>query len=181
MGRRRRDQANFKLPEEPKEKRVRKYRDDFPEIAYSLCLVGYTNEDLARYFEVSIATISYWMREHEEFNKKVNAAKDIADAKVAKSLFERACGYTRFEKKLIRNDDGSETEITLEKHYPADVLAIKIWLHNRQPKFWRDSSVVIEGEVVHEHKHIGLSETDKFLNEIVRESTQGTPKKPVSH
>ena len=40
--------------------RPSKYRDEFPEQARKLCLLGATDEDMARFFEVATSTVKLW-------------------------------------------------------------------------------------------------------------------------
>ena len=48
--------------------RPTKYKDEYAEQAYKLCLLGATNEDLANFFEVAVSTIDKWISEIEEFS-----------------------------------------------------------------------------------------------------------------
>jgi hypothetical protein len=44
----------------PKVGRPSKYRDEFPEQAFKLCLLGATDVQLAAFFDVDVATIDRW-------------------------------------------------------------------------------------------------------------------------
>jgi len=50
------------------------YKPDFCSIAYKFCLLGATNEDLAGLFEVSLATIGYWLAKYPESRKPCRRA-----------------------------------------------------------------------------------------------------------
>jgi len=111
-----------------------------PMLAFKFCLLGCTNEKLSELLEISIGTVEVWMREKPNFFMAVKEGRDIANANVAKSLYDRACGYEYEEKEYKRtaaiDDSGNLVEeLTLvkvvEKHTPADIAAAKFWLWNR--------------------------------------------------
>ena len=118
--------------------RPTEYRDHFPEQARKLCLLGATDESLADFFGVSMSCVAKWKVAHPEFLHALKEGKEIADAKVAESLFNRACGFSTKEAK-VASVDGKITDIVeVDKHYPPDATAAIFWLKNRQPKSWRD-------------------------------------------
>lgn len=125
-----------------------KYKPEYNKQAYKLCLLGYTDAELAEFFEVCEDTIHNWKKEYPEFFESVNAGKNIADAEVAESFLKRAKGY-RYEEvtyEKIVLEDNKEEEIDSElykkkvvvKELPPDAGAALNWLKNRQPKKWRD-------------------------------------------
>jgi hypothetical protein len=67
----------------------------------------------------------------------MSRGKQIADATIAESLYERAKGYSHPEVH-VSNYQGAVTLTDLRKHYPPDTAAASLWLRNRQPKKWRD-------------------------------------------
>jgi|688.fasta_scaffold120559_1 hypothetical protein len=109
------------------------YKKEFNNMAYKLCLLGYTDEDLAEFFEVTKQTINNWKHEHEEFFYSLIRGKSEADAEVANALYNRAIGLIIKEDAITR--DGNI--VTLNKQLPPDASAAKHWLSNRQPKYWR--------------------------------------------
>ena len=117
--------------------RPTKYQKAYAEQARKLCMLGYTDAQLADFFEVAEATINTWKKEHPEFLESIKKGKDISDAEVTDSLYQRAMGYVApdvdirvIENKIVK------TKIT--KHYPPDTAAAIFWLKNRQKKLWRD-------------------------------------------
>ena len=70
------------------------YRDEFPELAYKLCLLGAIDRELADFFEVSEQTINAWKEAHPEFLESLKRGKRYADANVADRLYRRATGYS---------------------------------------------------------------------------------------
>ena len=84
-----------------------------------------------------------WAKEHESFGKALGEGKGVSDAKVIRSLYERATGYEyEEEKKIIEYDkDGNVKPVKIEKtkkHVPPDVTAQIFWLKNRQRDRWQD-------------------------------------------
>ena len=69
------------------------YRSDYCELARNYCLLGATNADLAGFFGVTTRTIDNWIATHPEFATAVREARAVADARVARCLYERAVGY----------------------------------------------------------------------------------------
>ena len=117
--------------------RPTKYQKAYAEQARKLCMLGYTDEQLADFFEVSEATINTWKKEHPEFLESVKKGKDLVDAEVVDSLFQRAMGYVAPDTD-IRVIDNQIVKTQIKKHYPPDTAAAIFWLKNRQKKDWRD-------------------------------------------
>ena len=93
------------------------YCEAFAEQSRQLCLLGYTDEGLAAFFDISQRTLNKWKLKHPGFVQSIAAGKARADAQVANALWHRALG---------------------SRGVPADVRAAEFWLRNRQPALWRD-------------------------------------------
>ena len=117
--------------------RPTKYKAEYADLAYKFCLLGATDKDLARNFEVDEATVNRWKEDHPEFCKSLKAGKEEADAVIASKLFHRAKGYSHPEDKIF-NDNGIPLVVPTTKHYPPDATSMIFWLKNRQPQKWRD-------------------------------------------
>lgn len=117
--------------------RPSKYKDEFTEQAYKLCLLGATDKDMADFFNVDEATINRWKQSNEEFCKSLKEGKQQADSVIASKLFHRAFGYSHPEDKIF-NANGQPLVVPTVKHYPPDTTAAIFWLKNRQPAMWRD-------------------------------------------
>jgi hypothetical protein len=117
--------------------RPTKYRPEFVQLAKNYCELGATDAQLAKYFEVDEKTINTWKLKHPEFLQSLKGAKLLADEKVERSLFERACGYSVPEEKIFCTN-GEVTVVATTKHYPPDTTACIFWLKNRKPDDWRD-------------------------------------------
>jgi len=67
--------------------RPTKYKEEYAEQAYKLCLLGHIDDELADFFEVDVSTIHRWKLEHEEFRDSIKKGKEIADGNVVQSLY----------------------------------------------------------------------------------------------
>lgn len=117
--------------------RPTKYQKAYAEQARKLCMLGYTDNQLADFFEVAEATINTWKKDHPEFLESVKKGKDLVDAEVVDSLFQRAMGYVAPDID-IRVIENQIVKTQIKKHYPPDTAAAIFWLKNRQKKDWRD-------------------------------------------
>lgn len=130
--------------------RPTKYSRSLNSMAYKLCLLGCTDEQLSDFFSVSVATINNWKKEFPTFYNAVRRGKLAADAEVAKALYKRAIGYkfteTTFErvdfKEVIEKATNAEImqdiykKKIVVKDLAPDVGACINWLKNRQRDLW---------------------------------------------
>lgn len=123
------------------------YQDEYADQARKLCLLGATNDDLARFFEVSVSSIVKWILEFNEFSTAVKNGREVADANVANRLYERATGYSHPDTD-IRVIENQIVKTEVMKHYPPDTAAAFIWLKNRAPHRWRDRVEVEENVTI---------------------------------
>ena len=121
------------------------YRPEFAEQASKLCALGATDFELADFFNVDTRTIYRWKNVHEDFCQALIAGKENADARVERSLYNRAVGYT-FESEKVFQFQGEIVRAPTTEHVPPDPSAAKLWLTNRKPADWRDKQ---------EHEHTG--------------------------
>ena len=117
------------------------YRQEYAEQARKLCLLGFTDKQLAVFFGVNESTINRWKQKYPEFCKSIKSGKVIADAQVAESLFKRATGIEVTEVE-VRDDGKKKVKRVTKKHIPPDPTAQIFWLKNRQPELWRDKPTV---------------------------------------
>lgn len=116
------------------------------EISAKLCRMGATDELLAEVFGVTPQTIGNWKNKHPEFFETIKKAKNEADAKVERSLFELACGFDYTAQKPMTLSDGKDLGSHIElvdyrEHVIQNPTAIIFWLKNRQPEKWRDKQI----------------------------------------
>lgn len=122
--------------------RPTRYKEEFNEQAYKLCLLGYTDADIADFFKVTETTINNWKIAHPEFFESLKQGKVFADAKVADSLYNRALGYSHTDTKFATWEGKITDSIEYTKHYAPDPTSAIFWLKNRQPKQWRDKQEI---------------------------------------
>lgn len=125
--------------------RPTKYKPEYADQARKLALLGATDKDIADFFGVSEQTVNAWKKVNPEFLESLKGGKDELDAKVVRSLFQRATGYSHPEDKIF-NNGGEEMIVHTTKHYPPDATSMIFWLKNRQPDDWRDKQ---------DHTHAG--------------------------
>lgn len=113
------------------------YKPEYSEQAFRLCLLGMTNQELAKYFDVADTTIDKWIKEIPEFSGSIKSGRADADANVTVSLYKRGLGYSHPDID-IRVIDGIIVKTEIIKHYPPDPAAMIFWLKNRQIGRWRD-------------------------------------------
>jgi len=136
-----------------------KYKEEYNEQARKLCLLGSTDESLANFFNVSVATINNWKIDYPKFLESIREGKEVADANVADALYNRAIGFSHPDTH-ISNFQGVITATPTTKHYPADTGAAFIWLKNRSS--WKDKQEVEHsGEVVTFNMDFGTKKDTK--------------------
>jgi hypothetical protein len=101
-----------------------------------------TDVDLADFFGVSLTAVRRWYVRHENFRRAVTIGRETADARVERSLFHRAVGYT-FDAEKIMICKGVVNRVPYREHVPPDVAACKLWL-SRSPG-WRNALLDDEG------------------------------------
>lgn len=119
--------------------RPTKYKREFAKQAEKLCQLGATDADLADFFEVNVTTIWRWQSAHPDFCKALKVGKDEGDARVERSLYQKAVGY-EFDAVKIFMPAGAEEPVYApyrEKVAPDTTAAI-FWLKNRRREAWRD-------------------------------------------
>ena len=115
-----------------------KYHDDW---AWSLAIRGATNQEIADAFDISRRTLTRWLDSFQSLKDAVSEGKEIADAKVERSLYMRAIGMeTTDDEKIVELDSsGNPKPIkvkTNKKQLPPDTMAIMYWLNNRKRGQW---------------------------------------------
>lgn len=118
--------------------RPTKYKPEFAAQAEKLCKLGATDAELADFFEVDVRTIPRWSAEHDEFCQSLKVGKDAADARVERSLFQRAVGFEMDAVKITSPQSGTPKVIRYRESIAPDTTACIFWLKNRKRTEWRD-------------------------------------------
>lgn len=140
--------------------RPSKYKQEYDEQVYKLCLLGATDKEIGDFFNVTETTINNWKIEFPSFFESIRAGKTLADMKVVNSLLEschdrmiptqqafkvREEGYNEEGKKVIKEE---VVVVDVMNGVPANDRSIQFWLKNRQPDKWRDKQELkVEGDL----------------------------------
>ena len=122
--------------------RPRLYQPGFDEMAFKICLMGASNPKISEFFNIAESTLYKWMNDYPSFSEAIGMGRVLADGEIAHSLYHRAKGYTHKEVKTALHE-GEWVSIEIDKHYPPEVGAMKMWMYNRQPELWKDKIEVI--------------------------------------
>jgi transposase-like protein len=114
-----------------------KYKPVFARIAKA-CENGATQLEIADLLGVSASSLYRWRVEYPHFARAVRLGKEMADARVERSLYERAVGYSFEVQKAVMTRHGQEI-LRWREHLPPDVGAAMAYLKNRRPDRWRDT------------------------------------------
>lgn len=119
--------------------RPSKYNEDYARQAEKLCLLGATDQELADFFEVDVRTIYRWKGDYPDFCHALKIAKEQADSRVERSLYQQAIGYEQDEVKIFM-PAGAEKPVYAEfrAKVAPNVTAAIFWLKNRKSAEWRD-------------------------------------------
>jgi hypothetical protein len=111
------------------------YKPEYDERAFNLALLGLNDVQMAAAFDTSEKTFNEWKKQHPSFLQSLTRGKEDADAKVARSMYERALGVTIVEEAVTKDGD----IVKLRKQLPSDTAAAKHWLANRQRGRWSNN------------------------------------------
>lgn len=119
------------------------FKPEYVGQAQKLCALGATDIEIADFFRVDVRTVYRWKNEHPDFCQAIKVAKEIADDRVERSLFQRAVGYEQDEVKIFMpaNSTGPVYAPYRSKIAPDTTAAI-FWLKNRRSAEWRDKQEV---------------------------------------
>lgn len=126
--------------------RPTEFDDAYVEQAAKLCEFGATDDEMAEFFGIAVRTLYRWKLDHPEFCHAIKVAKEVADERVERSLYQKATGYNYTEQQAIKIKKAQYEEevevVDVEKHVPADTPAAIFWLKNRRKEQWRDKQEV---------------------------------------
>ena len=105
-------------------------------LSLMLSAEGFDDERLSKALGISRKTFHTMRKRNPTWAKQIAEAKQIADQRVERSLYERACGYDGIETKVF-NHQGEIITHDIVKHYPPDVKACMHWLCNRDKARWK--------------------------------------------
>ena len=130
--------------------RPSKYKPEYCEIAQKLCaMCGFTDMQLAEWFEVAPRTLAEWKLRHPEFAEALKVGKAETDDFVERATVAHIVGYYVTVDEMDRFGNVKH----LRKWIPGNAHAGIKWLSCRRPEVYREQK---------EKKHI-LSMDDAFL------------------
>ena len=83
---------------------------------------GATDVEICEVIGIDEKTLNNWKHTHPEFFQSLKDSKAVADARVTRSLYERATGYSCPETKVAFHE-GIPVEHKVIKHYPPSEVA----------------------------------------------------------
>ena len=150
------------------------WRPEMAEQVYELCLLGYTNKQLAAFYGISLKVIEDWVTNNQDFVDARDRGRDQADAKVARALYERAIGYMDTIKFVVKDPSGAvlRTEETTKRVHGETGAALK-WLAMRHRGLWTDTqksehTIRYSGEVDLNILQDKLGDKSQFTNEDLK-------------
>lgn len=97
---------------------------------------GLTDKQVCYILGIAESTLNLWKKK-PAISESIKKGKAVADEKVEKSLFERACGYTH-DSEEIKVVDKKVIRVPVIKRYPPDTGAAIFWLCNRKSEEWKN-------------------------------------------
>lgn len=136
------DSPPLAITEECSEKRGKgrplTYKPEFAAVARGMCVMGATDNEIARELGVDTSTVKLWQVTYKAFSEACITRKGEYDDRVERSLAQRALGYSQEVEKVHFLKDGTVVRATVIEHIPADVGAAKQWLGARRAKEWSE-------------------------------------------
>lgn len=124
--------------------RKTKYSKEIAEKAYLLALLGLTDKEMIRFFDITEQTWYNWLNRSPSFREALAKGKIEADANVAYRMYKRATGY-EYQEEVTHVIDGKVVKTKVTKHLPPNPTAFIFWLknrtgrkHNLQEFSWQD-------------------------------------------
>ena len=119
--------------------RPSKYDPALADQARKLCLLGATDQEIADFFEINVATVYRWKHDFPDFCEALKVGKVEADERVKRALYHRAVGYEQEAVKIFMPAGAAKPVYApYTERIAPDTTAAIFWLKNRDPANWRD-------------------------------------------
>ena len=128
-----------------------KWNTKRPQQAFDYAFLGATDDRMAELMDVSVQTIDYWKRTKPEFKRMLDKGRGQANARVARSLYEVAIGYSHPDTVILSNrvkiydENGRVVEehtepliVPIVKYYKPDAWAALKILTIKERILWAD-------------------------------------------
>lgn len=153
------------------------------ELLQTMAQAGMTIREMAESLQCTEMTINLWIAEIPAVKEAIAKGREIADAKVAASLYRRAVGgFEQRETQIIRNADNEIVrKVETVKVLPPDPGAIAFWLKNRRPDLWRDKvEHDVTGKISIEVTKRRRELIDQLLDAVLTDVTPGVAEKALA-
>lgn len=112
------------------------YQEEYSVLVYKLKLLGMTDEELAKFFDIALNTFHLWLSKYTEFKIGYLSGGDLADADIIGAMHKSAMGYSHPAEKIMVVDKTVVREEYIE-HYPPNPKAAEMLVYNRQRSRWK--------------------------------------------
>jgi hypothetical protein len=148
------------------------YQPHFADKARRFCLLGMTDEELAREFRVTLETLMEWRQSVPSFEDNIWEGRRLADGNMADGLYRLGIGCSHDAVRIFMPAGAKEPVIVpYTRHYPPDGPTGRYWLNNRRSRDWR-----AKVEVKAAQENDTLEYSDGELTAIVaQDSGEGPP------
>jgi hypothetical protein len=142
------------------------YKPEYVELGRKLARFGATDQEMADFFEVGVSTLYRWRNAHDDFREAIAEAKEGADERVERSLYQQAIGYEREAVKIMLPAKSRKPlAIEYREHVAPNATAAMFWLKNRRGDRWKDvSTSQLSGP---DGKPIEIEAKSEMVSEII--------------
>lgn len=154
--------------------RPSEYKEEYAAQSSKLTALGATDQEIADFFEIDVRTVYRWKHDYPEFCQSLKDGKEQADARVQRSLYQRAIGYEQDEVKIFM-PGGADKPVyaPFRAKVAPDTTAAIFWLKNRRPEEWREKATTeFEGKIKTEEVGQGSSKVLAALEAIAGRSAE---------
>lgn len=140
---------------------------------------GLSDNDIIQLMGVTKSTYSRWYDKYEAIRSALDIGKEIVDFKVENALLKAALGYQTKEVRILtvmRHGKlvEQQKEVT-EKEVQPQIGAIRMWLLNRQPDWWKNENKLSVDDLLEDSKiHIDVTRATSGNMDTTSESKKDT-------
>lgn len=118
--------------------------------------LGLSDRQIAKNMGIGRSTFYEWKKKHKDISDTLDKGKAIVNEEVENALLKKALGFKYKEQQAIKvkeiyyDEKGRKCQkedvkiVEVEKEVPADTVAIKFWLVNRERERWSDNPNKVE-------------------------------------
>lgn len=125
--------------------RPSKYSPSLLPVTRNAADMGMTERELAKFLDISYATLQNWKSQYPEFREALMIGKEGPNQRVVAAAFQSAIGYTVEIKKGALNKQGELVEWTETQYIKPEPTMQIFWLKNRDNDNWNDRNGNAEG------------------------------------